>query len=406
MKKTQKKAILPDFNKEDKGKDFLKKEKIEELQGSMQSNPDEEKKLAHSVMESDKETLDEGKLVNEAMNNGINSFQPDMMFEQMVNDFKTAKNIFGETILRQLSGYSPDYIQRNIKVPEFKRELRTRMNNNLEELKDQGVLDRDFAVTERGVKLASLVMYSEELDHLIPRGMFGEKIHKKKSIYGEHEDIKPFRKGDRYRDIALKKSIKTSIRRGHRKMLVEDLKAFQRQSRGQLEIIYGLDASGSMKGKKIETAKKAGVALAFKAIENKDKVGLIVFGEEVKESVLPCGDFNRILEEITRVKPSKETDMVSVIRKSIEMFSRGSATKHLILLTDALQTVGTKNEVIDVSAMAKAAGITISIVGIKLDREGVELARNITELSGGKLYAVSNLENVDKIILQDYYSIR
>lgn len=396
--------ILP--SSEDKNTEITGQEQIEELKGNMESSPDEEQKLAHSVMESEEEVLSEGKLVNEAMNNGINSFTPDTMFEQMVQDFKTAKNIYGETILKQVSGYSSEYIERNIKVPEFRRELKEKMMKNLDAMKDQGILGKDYEITQKGVKLASLVMYVEELDHLIPKGLFGEKIHKKRFIYGEHEDVKPFNKDDRYRDIALKQSIKTSIRRGHRTLALEDLKSFRRKSKGKIEIIYGLDASGSMKGKKIEVAKKAGVALAFKAIENKDNVGLIVFGEEVKESVLPCQDFHRILEEITKVKPAKETDMVAVIKESIEMFSSGSATKHLILLTDAVHTVSAKNEVIDISSMAKAAGITITIIGIKLDREGVEMAKQITELSSGKLYTVSELKNVDKIILQDYYDIR
>ncbi len=358
------------------------------------------------MLEAEEESINEGRFVNEAMNNGITSFTPDMMFEQMVNDFKLAKNIFGETIIKQVSGYNPDYIERNIKVPEFRRELSQRIKKNLEELKEEGILGKNYEITKKGIKLASLVMYAEELDHLIPKGIFGSKIHKKKSIYGEQEDIKPFKKSDRYRDIALKQSVKTAIRRGHKKLQMNDLKSFQRESKGRIEIIYGLDASGSMKGTKIETAKKAGIALAFKAIENKDNVGLIIFGEEVKQSVLPCQEFNKILEEITKVKPSKETDMVGVIKKSIEMFSKANATKHLILLTDALQTIGKKEEVVDVSAMAKEAGITISIVGIKLDREGVEMARNITELSSGKLYTVAALENIDKIVLQDYYEIR
>lgn len=372
----------------------------------MSSNPDEEKKLAHSVMESEEDKLDEGKLVNEALNNGITSFMPDMMFEQMVNDFKMAKNIFGETILKQSTGYNPDYVERNIKVPEFRRELSERIKKNMDALKDDGILGPGYTISEKGLQLASLVMYTEELDHLLPKGIFGEKIHKRRNIYGEHEDIKPFKKDDRYRDIALKKSIKTAIRRNHRIMQREDLKSFQRQSKGHLEIIYGLDASGSMKGKKIEVAKKAGVALAYQAIENKDNVGLIIFGEEVKHSIAPCQDFHRILEQITRTKPSKETDMVGVIKEAIELFSSGTATKHLILLTDALQTVGSKDEVIEVAAMAKAAGITISIVGIKLDEEGVTLAKKVTELSDGKLYTVTALENVDKIILQDYYDLR
>jgi len=119
-----------------------------------------------------------------------------------------------------------------------------------------------------------------------------------------------------------------------------------------------------MKGRKIEVAKKAGIALAFRAIENKDKVGLVVFGEEVKESVYPCGDFHRILDEITKVRPGKETDMVSVIKKSIEMFSRINATKHLILLTDALQTIGSKDEVIDMVVPSKDSTIlTVTALG-------------------------------------------
>lgn len=357
-------------------------------------------------MEAEEESINEGRFANEAMNNGISSFMPDMVFEKMVNDFKTAKNIFGETILKQASGFSPDYLERNIKIPEFRKELKERIRKNLEKMKDDGILDGNYSVSEKGLKLASLVMYTEELDHLIPKGMFGEKIHKKQSHYGENENIKIFKKGDRYRDIALKKSIKTAIRRGHKTLNVEDLKASLRQSRGNLEIIYGLDASGSMKGKKIDVAKKAGIALAYKAVENKDNVGLIVFGEEVKHSIMPCQDFHLILEQITRVKPAKETDLVSAIREAVELFSKSNTTKHFILLTDALQTVGKKEEVVDVASMAKAAGITISIVGIKLDKEGVELAKKITELSDGRLYVVSELEGIDKIILQDYYDIR
>ncbi len=378
---------------------------MEELHGSMSSNPDEEDKLAHSVMEAQEE-IEHGDLVNEAMNNGITSFMPDMMFEQMVDNFKMAKNIFGETILKQASGYNPDYIERNIKIPEFKRELRERIRKNLDDLRDKGILGKDYTISEKGLKMASLVMYIEELDHIIPKGMFGEVIHKKYAQYGDHEDVKPFNKSHRYRDIALKQSIKTALRRGHRQLKVDDLKSFDRQSKGQLEIIYGLDASGSMKGKKMEVAKKAGVALAYNAIENKDKVGLIVFGEEVKHSIPPCQKFPLILEHITKTKPAKETDLVSVMKEAIELFSPGNITKHLILLTDALQTVGDKNDVLDVASMAREAGITITIVGIKLDREGADLAKQMTEITKGKLYVVASLENIDTLILQDYYELR
>ena len=67
-------------------------------------------------MEAEQETINEGKFANEAMNNGISSFMPDMIFEKMVSDFKTAKNIFGEIILKQATGFSSEYLDRNIKI--------------------------------------------------------------------------------------------------------------------------------------------------------------------------------------------------------------------------------------------------------------------------------------------------
>lgn len=376
---------------------------IQELSGKLSRDPEEEK-LMHSVMQCDKKKIDEGRIVNDAINKGISSFTPDIMFEQLVKDYSLAKTIYGETIIKALSGYNPEYVERNIRVPEFRKELRKRMEENTESLQKEGILNKQFMITEKGIKLASIVLYTEELDHLTPKGMFGENIHKKHFIYGGKEDIKPF-KDDRYRDIALKKSIKTAIRRGHSELEIKDLKAFERESRGQVYIIYGLDASGSMKGSKIETAKKAGIALAYKAISKKDKVGLIVFGSDVKEIIEPTLDFARILNQITRIKASRETDLVGCIKKSIEIFPSMIVTKHLVLLTDALQTIGTEKDVLEAAGIAKESGITISVVGINLDSRGKKLAKEIAELSSGRFYVVKDLKNVDKIILEDYYSV-
>ena len=162
-----------------------------------------------------------------------------------------------------------------------------------------------------------------------------------------------------------------------------------------------------MKGKKIELAKKAGIALAYKAIEEKDKVGMIVFGKEIKSEVMPTDDFERLLTEITTIKANQETNMTKTIKHAINMFPKGNVTKHLILLTDALPTVGKKpeEETLEAVSEAMSAGITISLIGVKLDRKGRELAEKITSIGEGRLYAVRNLENLDKIILEDYYSL-
>ncbi len=380
--------------------------KIDELSGKLEFS-DVDDKLMHSVLENDKDVLDEGKLIENAINQGMGAFTPDLMFEQMVDDFSIAKTMYGETILRQLFGYDADYLERNLKIPEFRRLLKRTMAQNLKHLQHEGLLDSTFNITEKAYELAALVMYVEELDNIIPKGIQGEREYKKLSHYGGAEDVKQFKKGDRYKDIALKKSVKMAIRRGHPKLEVEDLKVFERESRGQCIIIYAIDASGSMKGKKIGSCKKAGIALAYRAITRKDKVGLIVFGDEVRAVVEPTMSFPKLLKEIAAVKASRQTDIVKTIRKAVEMFPQEHVTKHLLLMTDALPTAGEEpeKETLEAVAIARNAGITVSLVGINLDLQGSKLAERIAEVGGGKLYIIRDLEQLGKIVLEDYYGV-
>jgi|TARA_Y100000310_G_scaffold39192_2_gene36782 Mg-chelatase subunit ChlD len=381
------------------------KDEIEELTGKLSSQ--EERKLMHSVLENDKETIEKGKLIRDSINQGLDTFTPDLIYQQLVKNYSMAKHIFGPSLLKLATGYNPDYIEKNINIPEFQKELRFKIQKNIEKLKEEGLLDRDSEISEKGIELASLVMYFEELDKITPKGILGGKIHKKISIYGGKEDIRTYKKSDRYKDIAIKKSVKLAIRRGHKKLHEKDLKVFERQSKGQSYIVYALDASGSMKGSKIDACKRAGIALAYKAIDEKDKVGLIVFGSEIKTLVEPTRDFSYLLKNITSAKASRETDLAASLRKSIELFPNDDITKHLILITDALPTIGKEpeQETLQEVSIAKNKGITISLIGINLNEKGKKLAEKIVELGEGKLYIVKNIENIDKIVLEDYYSI-
>ncbi|MBW2984621.1 VWA domain-containing protein [Candidatus Woesearchaeota archaeon] len=364
-------------------------------------------KLMHSVLENDKKTVKDGKLIREAINQGLSVFTPDMMMEQLVKNFSMAKNIYGETILRLLANYEPGYIEKNIKIPEFQKEIRKNIEENIDKLKDDKLIDSRGNILDKGVELASLILYTEELSSLMPKGILGEKVHKKAAHYGDKMDVKVYKKGDRYKDLAIRDSVKLAVRRSHKGLIKEDLRTFERERKGSISIIYALDASGSMKGAKIDVCKKAGVALAFKAINEKDKVGLIVFGSEVRAFIEPTDDFGMLLKEITKIRASRETNIVKTIEKAIELFPDEKITKHLILITDAMPTVGDDPENLTIKAIAEArnAGITISLIGIKLDAKGKALAEKITEIGNGKLYVVRDLENIDKIVLEDYYSV-
>lgn len=377
--------------------------KAEELSGKLASQMDEDK-LMKSVLQNDKSKLDEGRMLNEAINQGLVAFTPDLMMSQIVKNYRMAESLYGEKLVKLLTGYSPDYLRKNINIPEFNRELQLQMKQRLDQLKEDGLVGADGQITKMGLSLASFVMYVEELDRLMPKGWRGERIHKKIAHYGETSGSRIFRKGDRYKDVSIRETVRLAIRRKHKTLEQHDLKTFERHAKGLVYVLYGLDASGSMKGEKIEMAKKAGIALAHSAIMNKDKAGLIVFGSQVKDSVAPTDDLKMLVENIVKVRASRETDFTDMIKKAIELFPVERVTKHLILLTDALPTVGQKpeEETMESVSMARAAGITISIVGVSLDNKGKLLAEKIVRLGDGRLYGVRNLKDMDKIVIEDY----
>ena len=122
-------------------------EPIEELTGKLSISDD--KKLMHSVLENDKEKIDEGKLICDAINQGIDSFAPDLMFKDLINKFQMAKQIYGESLIRLITGYNPDYIKKNINIPEFQKELKERIFKKIEQLKDNKILNEDTIISPK-----------------------------------------------------------------------------------------------------------------------------------------------------------------------------------------------------------------------------------------------------------------
>ena len=384
------------------------KKPIEELSGKLRSDP-ELNKLMHSVLDNDKKTVEHGKIIEEAFNNTTGAFTPNMMYENLISNYRMAKKLYGEKLIRLLTGYNPDYVEKNLGIPEFRKEIQKNIAEKLKDLKDDGLITKEGDVSEKGIDLSSVILYMEELDHIVPKTSWGEHVSKDRSVYGDKGDVKPFKKSDRYRDVALRKSIKTAIRRGHKQLLAEDLKSFERESKGQVNVIYALDSSSSMKGEKIAHAKKAGIALAYKAISNKDSVGLIVFGDEIVDAIAPTRDFTRILRAITPVRAAKQTNLAKTIIKATDLFGGGDSVKHLIILTDAVPTTGKDDPETDTmraASIAVNANITVSVMGVGLKQQGVELAKKIVDIGKGKFYTVKNLGEMDRLVLEDYQELR
>jgi Mg-chelatase subunit ChlD len=387
--------------------EFENLDEIQENKGSLSKDPSEDK-LMRSVANNDKKVIDDGTLILEAMNQSISTFNPDIMFQSIVENFKLAKEIFGEKLLREITGYDLDYIDRNKKIPEFKEELKKKISARTNELRKDDLIDHEDNITEKALSLSALIMYTEELDKLQNYSLEGKKDLSSKNRVTKKGTIMPYKKGSRYKDINLRSSIKTAIRRNHLKLNLDDIKINDKDSKSNIEIIYAIDASASMKGKKIEMAKKAGIALSFNAIQDKNKIGLIIFGDEIKDSLSPSTNFKLIINSIARIKPSKQTDFAKTIKKAYELFTNNDADKHLFLITDSMPTVGENpvENAIEECYKAKKQNINISIIGINLSQEGINISEKITAAGEGKLNIIKDVDNLDLLILEEYNNIK
>ena len=95
----------------DTQQEVQEKEEIQELTGKL-SFQNIERKLMHSVLENDKKTIEQGKLIADSINQGLQSFTPDLIYRQLVRNYSMAKHIFGPSLLKLVSGYNPDYIKK------------------------------------------------------------------------------------------------------------------------------------------------------------------------------------------------------------------------------------------------------------------------------------------------------
>jgi Mg-chelatase subunit ChlD len=347
----------------------------------------------------------EGNLITQAVNHGVTNFTPDLIFERLVSDYKVAEQMYGPEIIRELSDFDPNYVKKNINIPEFQKEIKKRIRKNVEELKKDEILDKDGNITDAGIELSLIQSYLEELDNMKLLPSYGERQHKR--ILGFNTKTKISNKKERYRDVILPKTIHRTLRRNHSEIDERDIVWAERKKKANIEIIFALDTSASMKGKKIQYSKMAGVGLAYWATSHSDKVGLINFSKELEVIVKPTKEFSRIAIAISKVSPGGQTDISLPIEKACKMVDKGDE-KELIIISDALHTSSKTSEkrVIESVYNARDKGLRVSIIGIHINKKGRDLAKQITDITDGHLYEVKVIKDIPTIVISDYVRMR
>ena len=301
-------------------------------------------------------------------------------------------------LLEDLTGFPQKRITQD-KSRRFRKELEDRLEKSIRILKRVGYLNEDNTLSEKSIKMFAAKIIGDFEKELEGFYEYGKYISNR---YGDSEEwfLKDFGFGDRYSEINPKLSIRKTIKRRKESFVVEKRK----EKKGGHYIVL-LDVSGSMYGNKIYEAKKALIVLLYKILENNDKATIILFNDRIIKRFVEVENISDILKDIFRIFPNGSTDIALALIET-QKYIRGR--DHIILITDALPTYG-KNPIDRALAAAKSirdSGATISVVGIKLNKEGVENAKKIVKIGEGNLLIVKEVKDLSKFVILDYFISR
>lgn len=357
-------------------------------------------KGAYRPSESEKTEREEGMLVEELAAQGLGHFNPDLFFENLASDFRSAKEIYGERLISLATGESAEYVERNIRIPEFEKELREKLKKHKRALEKRGLVKAD-SLTQAAYTMAAQNFLSDALEQLY-RSSFNESHGSARSTLGTRSNTKPYR-DEPYRDIDVRKTLRTAARRGHERIAWGDLRASERVSRPKREIVFCVDASGSMKGEKIAQARRAFFSLAARAQRDRDRVGLLTFSSEGEAAHHTSTPLPSMLISMVEAVPRGKTSLARAIGDAQGLFTERDADRHIILITDMNPTEGyaPEEEALDAAGQARERSITISVVAVRAEERALELGQRIAALAQGRFYE-ADASSLGAIVLHDY----
>ncbi len=353
------------------------------------------------------------RVLRSLLNRGIEYLRPDQLAETLVTSAAHVKSRYGREFIEDITGYRYEEIARRQHDYSFIDELEGRIRERLEVLEELGFIRPSYqggvSITTKGKELAAFSALVEELEAFEGRE-FGQHAAKRLSVHGTGDRgyAREYRRGDPYSTIDVRKSIRTSVRRGRRRVLPEDLRARDREEEVRLDLVYVIDTSGSMAGDRIDAAKRAAIALTHFSLRHRDRVGIVEFNSRARVVTDITSDVERIITRVISLKPGGATDVGDAIRVGVRLFERSGGRDrgwHMILLTDGIPTKGEpdpETKAVSEAIAAARRGVTISTIGVRLPREGRQLIEQIASITGGRSYHITDPEELTLVTLNEY----
>jgi Mg-chelatase subunit ChlD len=251
------------------------------------------------------------------------------------------------------------------------------------------------------------------------------------------KDVRKYQRGDSYKDIAVRESIRDAIRRSKKAVDRENLHVYERQPerrevavQGDADVVVVLDLSGSMAyGDKLWYAKQAIVVMTIIAERYGNRVGVVGFRDLSTEVAELGADRNTSISKVANLLPRGGTNIAAGIRRAIDLLvgeldvRKGERLdthlhperrKHLILLTDGDATHPKPKQFAGEYArrcarLAARHDIVISVVCIGSEDDSSEygrsynpeLAEQLSEIGGGSLFFVRDMRDLSAVFVAE-----
>lgn len=181
-----------------------------------------------------------------------------------------------------------------------------------------------------------------------------------------------------------------------------------------LAIMLVLDASGSMKGRQIETSLDAARAFIGK-LEDRDRMGIVVFNHEITAALAPSADFSPALAALDTITARGGTALYDAICEGSSLLDLGGRGMRRVLVVlsdgrDAAQTgwkpasTHTLDEAIERAHRDDVILFTIGIgehlrhePAIVGDLSTEEILRTLADATGGRSITIASADRLDAV---------
>jgi Mg-chelatase subunit ChlD len=268
-------------------------------------------------------------------------------------------------------------------------------------------------------RLGSIVKYTEVFNYV--KQNYSIFFKNKKHYMSDSTDDRRYQRGDRYKDLHIRRTMRRMIKKGKTNghVVREVLRSKDRVVKRECILVLALDHSWSMaRSGKLQSAKDAAAGLILAVRKNRDQAALISFSDRAVILSHLTTRYELLFEKISSLRPENATNIADALIKTRRIFlssNNRNSIKYSIIITDGIPTMtgqdvtrkDLESKIIAEVRKMRKMGIIVGVICIRdeLEENDTTLARKIASIGRGS-FSLVNTQNLLEQILRDYSSVR